>query len=89
LLVNNSYFEKNHCSKYGGAIYIGQGNHVRVENSEFVGNYAERGGAIFLGYVSSKLGCTNPVIDNCTFKDNGVFPAVFERNMTKGGAIYS
>lgn len=94
LFVNNSYFEKNHCSRYGGAIYVGCGNHVKVKNSEFVGNYAEKGGAIYLGYLSTSTGdvlrCTNPVIDNCTFTDNGVFPKPpFDRNMSKGGAIFS
>jgi len=89
LLVNNSYFYKNHCSAYGGAIYANRGDNVTIVNSEFVGNYAEKGGAIYLGNGGSSR-CKNPVIDNCTFTDNGVFPKPpFDRNMSKGGAIFS
>ena len=87
LLINNSYFWKNHCSKYGGAVYVGTGNNVSVVNSKFDGNYAEKGGAIYLGSNSK---CNDFVVDNCTFVNNGVFPKpAFDRNMTKGGAIFS
>ena len=87
LLINNSYFWKNHCSKYGGAVYVWKGNNVSVVNSKFDGNYAEKGGAIYFG---SGDNCKNPKVDNCTFVNNGVFPnPPFDRNMTKGGAIFS
>jgi len=89
LLVNNSYFFKNHCSKYGGAIFANTGDNITIVNSEFVGNYAERGGAVYFGKDGATR-CTNPVIDNCTFTDNGIFPnPPFDRNLTKGGAIFS
>ena len=87
LLINNSYFWKNHCSRYGGAVFVWTGNNVSVLNSKFDGNYAEKGGAIYLG---SKTKCNDFVADNCTFVNNGVFPKPpFDRNMTKGGAIFS
>ena len=93
LVVNNSYFEKNHCSINGGALYI-TGNNAIVENSEFVGNYAARGGAIYVGDITSKSGAVvqrakDPVINNCNFTDNGVMPAALKKNVTKGGAIFS
>jgi len=91
LLINNSYFWKNHCSQFGGAVYCGSGDDILVLNSKFDGNYAERGGAVYFGFSStSSVRCKNPIVDNCTFLNNGVFPKPpFDRNMTKGGAIYS
>ena len=93
LVINNSYFWKNHCSRYGGAI-AGTGNNISVLNSKFDGNYAEKGGAIYFGdlrnYSSIFVKCKNPVVNNCTFINNGVFPKPpFDRNMSKGGAIFS
>ena len=87
VIINNSEFVKNHCSRYGGAICIKYGENDSVLNSKFDGNYAEKGGAIYLGPGAY---CKDPKVDNCTFVNNGVFPKPpFDRNMTKGGAIFS
>ncbi|MBE6501067.1 MAG: hypothetical protein E7Z79_01345 [Methanobrevibacter thaueri] len=87
VIINNSEFVKNHCSRYGGAICIKYGENDSVLNSKFEGNYAEKGGAIYLGPGAY---CKDPKVDNCTFVNNGVFPKPpFDRNMTKGGAIFS
>ena len=84
ITVSNSYFERNHASINGGGILVRTGENVLIKNTEFVGNYAARGGAIYFYSV-----VTNPKIDNCIFKQNGVFPQVLGDNVTKGGAVYS
>jgi hypothetical protein len=48
LRIELSRFESNHASQFGGAVYIAPGWEAIIANSQFSGNDASDGGAIFL-----------------------------------------
>lgn len=75
--ITNCKFQNNSANNVGGAIYaISNGSSSYVLNSEFYGNTAGVGGAIY-GHNSSST-----TVTSCTFKEN-------ESTSTHGGAIYS
>ena len=74
ITINNSYFEKN-SAKYGGAIYIAQGDVNINENNRFEKNSAKFGGAIYNETGDLEIN------ENNRFKKNSA-----EKN---GGAIHN
>ena len=79
--VRNSNFTDNSVRDNGGAVFV-RASYAKFENCSFDGNWAARGGAIYIQKSNSRGNITNPVINNCNFTANGV-------NESKGGAIYS
>ncbi|MBQ7929184.1 MAG: Cna B-type domain-containing protein, partial [Methanobrevibacter sp.] len=88
--IVNSRFKDNAVRDNGGAICI-RNNDNLVENCTFDGNWAARGGAIYVHSIVSGHNITDTVINNCTFNGNGVISEQDgEPDLgTKGGAIYS
>ncbi len=74
IVVKDSTFTKNGATTYGGAIY--DNAKLNICGSEFISNYASRGGAI--DYANT--GSDSTIIDS-VFSKNGA--------TTYGGAIYS
>ncbi|WP_295115367.1 right-handed parallel beta-helix repeat-containing protein [uncultured Methanobrevibacter sp.] len=63
LLIDNCTFKNNVASQDGGAISRYESSSVDIINSNFEGNSAPWGGAVYLKY-------TDGTISNCTFKNN-------------------
>ena len=61
LTVNGSKFIDNVASRYGGAIYAA---HLKVYDTEFTGNSAETGGAIYIENANSIINITSSVFDS-------------------------
>jgi len=82
--ISNSLFEGNYSngSYGGGAICIYNAADVKIENSSFVGNQGQRGGAVM---VNSTVGSPlNLEVINSTFANNSVEGA----SNARGGAVY-
>ncbi|OQB31703.1 MAG: Endonuclease/Exonuclease/phosphatase family protein [Bacteroidetes bacterium ADurb.Bin174] len=82
--ISNSLFEGNYSngSYGGGAICIYNAADVKIENSSFVGNQGQRGGAVM---VNSTVGSPlNLEVYNSTFANNSVEGA----SNARGGAVY-
>ena len=67
LTVNSSKFIDNAASRYGGAIYAA---HLKVYDTEFTGNSAERGGAVYITNANSVVNITSSVFDSNIATDN-------------------
>jgi len=63
ILIDNCTFKSNVASEDGGAISRYESSSVDIINSNFEGNSAQWGGAIYLKY-------TDGTLSNCTFKNN-------------------
>ena len=61
LTVNSSKFIDNAASRYGGAIYAA---HLKVYDTEFIGNSAETGGAVYITNANSIINITSSVFDS-------------------------
>jgi len=82
--ISNSLFEGNYSNgnQGGGAIYIYDVADVKIENSSFIANQAQRGGAVM---VNSTVGSPlNLEVINSTFANNSVEGA----SNARGGAVY-
>ncbi len=79
--VNNCVFENNHATgvdSSGGAISIENMYACTISQSRFIGNSADRGGAIF-ALTATGYPYTSPVISNNYFEKN---------RASQGGAVY-
>jgi hypothetical protein len=68
LKVNHVRFKNNESSNTGGAMYARQSSYLEVANSQFSGNHANTGAAIYSSYSRSRL--LNLKIFNNTVSSN-------------------
>ena len=68
LKVNHVRFKNNQSSNTGGAMYARQSSYLEVANSQFSGNHANTGAAIYSSYSRSRL--LNLKIFNNTVSSN-------------------
>ena len=84
---NNSNHNSNSSIGWGGAIYSGSSD-LNIEQSEFLGNIAADGGAVFMSGRKAH-------ISDCVFTENGVYSSQHQEGSVApfsdtqdGGAIY-
>ncbi len=71
---SDGFISDNHCQALngGGAISVGSGAVVTMDNMDFDDNYASYGGAILVGLTESSTTMPELTVTDCTFDDNDV-----------------
>ena len=100
LLLKNMIFDNCSAVGYGGAVYINNYIYVAVENSKFINNHAEEGGALWMYTSSLKIlhsefdtnsaSGKGGALYNESAENNIIGDSIFYKNSSgSGGALYS